>query len=65
MSVIFSNCVECIHFKYSKEDKSYSCKAFTEGIPLKYMFRKHQDENQICNNGIKFKRENIQCKTPQ
>ena len=54
MSVIFSNCVECIHFKYSKEDKSYSCKAFTEGIPPKYMFRKHQDENQICNNGIKF-----------
>ena len=57
MSVVFSNCVECVHFKYSKKNKTYSCKAFPEEIPKKYMFRKNQQENQMCNNGIKFERE--------
>ena len=60
MSVVFSNCTECTHFNYLKEKKLYTCKAFPEGIPANYMFRNNQDENQICNNGIKFEKEELQ-----
>lgn len=60
MNVVFSNCVECTHFNYLREKKQYTCKAFPEGIPAHYMFRNNHDENQICNNGIKFEKEEIQ-----
>lgn len=57
MSVIFSNCMECEHLIYKASTKEFSCKAFPAGIPGSYMFRKKQDENEECNNGIKFSRE--------
>lgn len=58
MSVIFSNCVECKHFVYTDKGQ-YLCRAFPEGIPGDYMFRKDQDKNTICNNGIKFAPEEL------
>jgi hypothetical protein len=57
MSVIFSNCMDCEHFQRVDEDRKYICSAFPEGIPLKYMFRKEQKEDDECNNGIKFTKQ--------
>ena len=60
MSVIFSNCAECEYFKAEKiegNEYRYYCKAFPNEIPGDFMFRKSQDEDEECNNGIKFKRD--------
>lgn len=60
MSVIFSNCGECAHFKKvikTNDSYKYICDAFPQGVPLDYMFRKEQNKNNVCNNGIKYKPE--------
>ena len=56
MSVVFSNCAECKHL-IVEENFKYKCKAFPEGIPREFMFRKDQDVNEECNKGVKFAKE--------
>lgn len=55
MSCVIPRCTDCKFFVYTK-DKRYICKAFPEGIPLNFMFRKHPDNDKECNNGVKFER---------
>lgn len=55
MSCVIPQCTDCKFFVYTK-DKRYICKAFPEGIPLNFMFRKHPDNDKECNNGVKFER---------
>ena len=57
MSVVFSTCMDCEHFQRVDEDRKYICSAFPEGIPLKYMFRKEQNEEDEYNNGIRFTKQ--------
>ena len=63
MSWIFSNCTDCKHFKYEHKQTGlqneyvYTCKAFPEGIPRSYMFRKEQDISDECSDRIKFEKE--------
>lgn len=57
MSVVFSACMDCGRLQKVDEDRRYICSAFPEGIPLKYMFRKEQNEENECNNGIRFSRQ--------
>lgn len=59
MSVIFTNCADCKYLIVEKEKTlKYTCKAFPEGIPGTFMFRKNQNINEICNNATKFKKDN-------
>ena len=53
MSCIISMCPECKH--YYQKNGIECCKAFPEGIPTNMIFS--QDEEKICNNGIKFEPE--------
>lgn len=59
MSVVFTNCVDCKYLIVEKgKTFKYTCKAFPNGIPGAFMFRKNQNINEICNNTIKFKKNN-------
>lgn len=55
MSVIFSCCVECEHLIKKEDPKDLCCEAFPNGIPNDKLF--HTDEQEICNNGIKYEHE--------
>ncbi|MBQ9941831.1 MAG: glutamyl-tRNA amidotransferase [Christensenellaceae bacterium] len=56
MSVTFPICSDCKHEEYLENEGKIVCKAFPDGIPLDFMFRKSPDEKEMCNNGVKFEK---------
>ncbi len=57
---IFPVCADCKHFKYDENiddsEKKYTCGAFSDGIPLEFVFR--TDENIHCSETVNFEPEN-------
>lgn len=55
MSVIFSQCLDCINFNFENKNKN-TCKAFPEGIPDDIFWNKITHNKDLGNdNGIHFK----------
>lgn len=54
MSVVSSDCMDYVHLFDTDRHGKFVCRAFPDGIPIDCMFRKEQNKNEYCNNGIKF-----------
>lgn len=56
--VVITKCDMCIHkLKDLKDGWRMCCKAFPDGIPSDYIFKKDVEQLDECNNGIKFERD--------